>query len=195
MPIERGARSRHADLRKQVVDEIDRRRRAKQSTAELDRTLLELVGDAVASVGLAAYGALTVDDDKPAPAEVHLAAMKRARAGGARGRREGREQRRPPLPCARGSCSSSSTTTRSSTFAAIEALDYAVAPTDAEGFALALGSIFYELRVRGAGELCGVRRDARAVAPMQAAVDPQDRPQPAGRRPAPPRRACARRRR
>ena len=40
--------------------------------------------------------------------------------------------------------------------AAIEALD-AVAPNDAEGFALALGSIFYGLQVR-AGEMGATRR-------------------------------------
>ena len=47
--------------------------------------------------------------------------------------------------------------------AAIDALD-AVAPNDAEGFALAFASIFYELQVR-ACELCGRRRDHRAIAP------------------------------
>src|SRR5205085_8254171 len=49
--------------------------------------------------------------------------------------------------------------------AAIEALDE-VAPGDAEGFALAFASIFYELQVR-ACELCGRRRDAKAIPPAQ----------------------------
>ncbi|HSR99484.1 MAG TPA: HEAT repeat domain-containing protein, partial [Kofleriaceae bacterium] len=168
VPLERGARSRHADLRAQVVAEIDRRRQASQSTPVLDRLLLGLVSDAVAQVGLAAYAVLTRQpEDGPAiavPAEVHLAAMSSpapaVRAAGAQGAAKAPaasvrarlvqliKDDHPPVH-----------------LAAIVALDE-VAPTDAEGFALAFASVFFELQVR-AGELCGRRRDGRAVAPMQ----------------------------
>ncbi len=50
--------------------------------------------------------------------------------------------------------------------AAIEAYDR-LSPDGAEGFALAFSSEFYGLRVR-ACELCGKRRDTRAIAPAQA---------------------------
>ncbi|HET9624244.1 MAG TPA: HEAT repeat domain-containing protein, partial [Kofleriaceae bacterium] len=182
LPLGRGAHSRHGDLRAQVVAEIDRRRQARQSTAALDRLLLGLVGDPVAAVGLAAYAALTrpprgddddSDDDdrdhRDAPRsaiapEVHLAAMASpapaVRAAGARG------AHKAPAAAVRGKLVALVKDDHPEVhLAAIDALD-AVAPSDAEGFALAFASVFYELQVR-AGELCGRRRDARAIAPMQ----------------------------
>ncbi|TMQ20673.1 MAG: hypothetical protein E6J91_03375 [Deltaproteobacteria bacterium] len=175
VPLARGANSRHGDIRGQVVAEIDRRRRAGQSSAELDRLLLRLVEDTVAAVGLAAYGALARrepdgpegpegDDEAPVPAEVHLAAMAspapEVRAAGARG------AAKAPAAAVRGRLVQLIKDDHPAVhLAAIEALD-AVAPGDAEGFALAFASVFYELQVR-TGELCGQRRDARAVAPMQ----------------------------
>ncbi|MBK8184363.1 MAG: HEAT repeat domain-containing protein [Candidatus Competibacteraceae bacterium] len=62
--------------------------------------------------------------------------------------------------------------------AAIEALDKLL-PSDAHAFALAFDSPFYLLRVR-AGELCGKRRDARAVGPMQGllSITPASRDRP-----------------
>ena len=198
IPLGRGARSRHGDLRAQVVAEIDRRRQARQATAEMDRLLLGLVGDAVAAVGLAAYAALTrqPDDGREVaigearsrgvgtptalPAgrgsspvgsiapEIHLAAMASpapaVRAAGAQG--AGKLAAKAAAGAVRDRLVQLIKDDRPAVHtAAIEALD-AVAPNDAEGFALAFASVFYELVVR-AGELCGRRRDARAVAPMQ----------------------------
>jgi ParB family chromosome partitioning protein len=168
VPLTRGARSRHADLRTQVIAEIDRRRHADQSLAAMDHLLLGLVGDAVPSVGLAAYAALTRQpDDAPAvavAAEVHLAAMASpapvVRAAGAQG------AAKAPAAAVRGRLVQLIRDDHPVVhLAAIEALD-AIAPGDAEALALAFASVFYDLQVR-AGELCGRRRDARAVAPMQ----------------------------
>jgi ParB family chromosome partitioning protein len=167
-PIARGAASRHGDLRAQVVSEIARRRQAKQATPEMDRQLLALVKDPVASVGLAAYGVLTAQPDEANPIaiapEVHLAAMASpvtaVRAAGATGAKTA------PAAAVRTRLVELVKDDRPEVhIAAIEALD-AVAPNDAEGFALAFASLFWNLQVR-AGELCGARRDARAVAPMQ----------------------------
>ncbi|HMG24697.1 MAG TPA: HEAT repeat domain-containing protein [Kofleriaceae bacterium] len=173
LPLTRGAQSRHGDIRGQVVAEIERRRRADQSSPEIDRLLLGLVGDAVAAVGLAAYTALTRQPDDAAapiavPVDVHLAAMRSpapaVRTAGARG------AARPPLPTPRDRVVQLVVQLIKDDHppvhtAAIEALDE-LAPDHAEGFALAFASVFYELQVR-AGELCGRRRDGRAIAPMQ----------------------------
>jgi len=168
VPLARGAKSRHADLRTQVINEIDRRRQGKQSNAQMDALLRGLVSDPVAQVGLAAYAALTKQpDDGPEVAiapEIHLAAMSSpavaVRAAGAKGAAKAPaasvrnrlvalvKDDNPPVH-----------------LAAIESLD-AVAPTDAEGFVIAWTSLFWELQVR-AGELCGARRDPRAIPAMQ----------------------------
>ncbi|HEX3758671.1 MAG TPA: HEAT repeat domain-containing protein, partial [Kofleriaceae bacterium] len=179
VPLTRGAQSRHGDIRGQVVAEIDRRRRAGQSSPELDRLLLGLVSDASAPVGLAAYAALTrPPDDEDAgspgtfapPVDAQLAALRSpapaVRAAGAQGAAKAPAAGRgrlaplvaPLVQLIRDDHPPVHT-------AAIEAID-ALAPDHAEGFALAFASVFYELQVR-AGELCGARRDARAVAPMQ----------------------------
>ena len=167
-PIARGAASRHGDLRTQVVNEIDRRRQASQSTPELDRQLVALVMDPVAAVGLAAYAALTKQPDEGAEVviapEIYLAAMASpvpaVRAAGAAG------AKKAPAASVRGRLVELVKDDNPNVHtAAIESLDE-VAPNDAEGFALAFASIFWGLQVR-AGELCGRRRDTRAVAPMQ----------------------------
>src|SRR6185369_4275386 len=133
-----------------------------------DRLLIGLVGDAVPAVGLAAYAALTRQPDDGATVaiapEVHLAAMASpaaaVRAAGAHG------AAKAPATAVRARLVQLIKDDQPAVhLAAIEALD-AVAPDDAEGFALAFASPFYELQVR-AGELAGRRRDARAVAPMQ----------------------------
>ena len=167
VPLSRGAASRHADLRTQVVHEIERRRQAKQANAEMERILRSLVSDAVAAVGLAAYAALTKQPDEGEvviPPEVHLAAMAspvaQVRAAGAAG------SHKAPAASVRGRLVELVKDDNPLVHtAAIEALD-AVAPTDAEGFALALGSIFYGLQVR-AGELLGARRDGRGIEAMK----------------------------
>ncbi len=166
VPLARGRASRHGDLRQQVVNEIDRRRSAKQATAEMDQLVHALVGDPVAAVGLAAFTALTRQPDpakevaidpavvvaamsSPAPAvrAAGAAAAAKAPANAVRARLvELVKDEHPSVHTA-----------------AIESLD-AVAPTDGEGFALAFASVFWNLQVR-ACELLGQRRDKRAVAP------------------------------
>ncbi|HET9988626.1 MAG TPA: HEAT repeat domain-containing protein, partial [Kofleriaceae bacterium] len=145
----------------------------KQSTPEMDRQLLALVKDPVGAVGLAAYGVLTqpldgASSDSAAPIaiapEVSLAAMASpvtaVRAAGATGAKYA------PASAVRTRLVELVKDDHPEVhIAAIEALDV-VAPNDAEGFALAFASLFWNLQVR-AGELCGARRDARAVAPMQ----------------------------
>jgi ParB family chromosome partitioning protein len=167
-PLTRGAASRHADLRMQVIAEIDRRRQAKQATPAMEKLLVGLVKDPVLQVGMAAWNVFarkTEDGSDPAIAtDIVLTAMaspvpgvraagataaKKAPAASVRGRLV--ELIKEDVPIVH--------------LAAIEALDV-VAPNDAEGFVAAFNSIFWELNVR-AGELCGKRRDARAVSPMQ----------------------------
>jgi ParB family chromosome partitioning protein len=174
LPLGRGATSRHADLRTQVVAEIERRRQAKQATPEMDRLLRNLVGDAVATVGLAAYRAFDQplnSDGTPAtkPPDVHLAALSspspQVRAAGCAGCHTGSG---PIAPAASVRAKLVELVKDDHPVvhnAAIDALD-AVAPGDPEGFALAFASIFYELQVH-ACELCGKRRDQKGIAPAQ----------------------------
>ncbi|HTL38740.1 MAG TPA: HEAT repeat domain-containing protein, partial [Kofleriaceae bacterium] len=167
-PLSRGAASRHADLRTQVIAEIDRRRQAKQATPAMEKLLVGLVKDPVLQVGMAAWNvfARKADDGteptiatdivltamaSPVPAVRAAGALaaKKAPAASVRGRIV--ELIKEDVPVVH--------------IAAIEALDV-VAPNDAEGFVAAFNSIFWDLNVR-AGELCGKRRDVRAVSPMQ----------------------------
>lgn len=165
--LRRAMEARHADIRERVVGELDR---AKGEWAEA--LLRELVSDAVASVGLAAYQALIDSKNhknrKKAfekDDELHLAALRsprpEVRAAGCEGAKKGSaaalrsrlvellEDESPPVH-----------------LAAIEALDHLV-PKDQQSFAIAFGSKFWGLRVRAA-ELCGKRRDDRAIGPMRA---------------------------
>lgn len=165
--LRRAAQSRHADIRERVVGELDR-----QKDKWSEELLRELVSDAVASVGLAAYNALV--DSKTDKARkkalekddaIHLSALEsprpEVRAAGCEGGKKGSaaalrkrlcellEDESPPVH-----------------LAAIEALDHLV-PKDQQAFAAAFGSKFWGLRVRAA-ELCGKRRDDRAIGPMRA---------------------------
>lgn len=176
-PLTLGAACRHGDIRKRVVDELARVK-GRGPGHWADDLLLALIGDSTAEVGLAAFEVLTGKRDEAkrdeAPAketkatarveiyrealdaprpEVRAAGCKAAPRSAAEALRERLiELIKEPRPAVH--------------LAAIEALDRLV-PDDAEGFALAFASDFYELRVRAA-ELCGKRRDTRAVAPAQA---------------------------
>lgn len=167
IPLTRGTGCRHADVRTRVVDELARlKKRPPGSWA--DDALLALVVDSSAKVGLAAYNALTdtkqnATDDRNR-VEVHRAALDSPRAkvrvAGCKGapKKIAKDVRDRVVELIRDEQPSVH-------IAAIEALDRLV-PKDAEGFAAAFASIFYELRVRAA-ELCGKRRDTRAVEPAK----------------------------
>ncbi|MEX1364103.1 MAG: HEAT repeat domain-containing protein, partial [Nannocystaceae bacterium] len=164
--LRRAASSRHADIRTRVVGELDR-----QKGEWAEALLRELVTDAVAEVGLAAYAALIDSKDKARKKKfqgddsLHLAALGSPRpavraagcAGAKKGSAEGLRVRLVEL------LEDESVPVH---IAAIEALDHLV-PKDQQSFALAFSSKFWGLRVRAA-ELCGKRRDERAIAPMRA---------------------------
>ena len=167
VPLRRGVQCRHADIRQRVVSELER-----QKGEWADALLLELVGDTSAAVGQAAYRALT-DEEKHKQrakaqrkrAEVHLAAMgsprPEVRAAGCKGAARWAEAK-----AVRGRLVQLVQDERPAVHvAAIEAVDRLL-PEDQEAFSLAFDSIFYNLRVRAA-ELCGKRRDVRAVSPMK----------------------------
>ena len=165
--LRRAASSRHADIRQRVADELDR-----QDGDWAEALLRELVSDAVADVGLAAYRALVDSKHNKARKKalasddsIHRLAMDSpraaVRAAGCKGAKKGSadalrtrllellEDESPPVHTA-----------------AIEALDR-LTPKDQQAFATAFSSKFWGLRVR-AGELCGKRRDDRAIGPMRA---------------------------
>ncbi|MCA9672889.1 MAG: HEAT repeat domain-containing protein, partial [Myxococcales bacterium] len=157
--LERAAASRHADIRRKVVGDLESR---KEGWAR--ELLLSLCADASADVGLAAYKAATKNKGDAKRPEPHLSAMSSprpsVRAAGAKGCVESdaaalRKRLVELLDEEHGEVF----------IAAIEAIDKLL-PDDQQAFALAFSSIFYELRVR-AGELCGKRRDRRAVEPMK----------------------------
>lgn len=164
--LRRAVEARHADIRERVVSELDRQK--DDWAVEL---LRELVSDAVATVGLAAYQALIDSKTNKARKKaleqddaIHLTALESprpaVRAAGCRGGKKG---------------SAASLRVRlvellddedpQVHLAAIEALDH-LAPKDQQSFVVAFGSKFWGLRVR-AGELCGKRRDDRAIGPMR----------------------------
>ncbi|MEM9454274.1 MAG: HEAT repeat domain-containing protein [Myxococcota bacterium] len=165
--LRRAASSRHADIRQRVASELDR-----QDGDWAEHLLRELVSDAVADVGLAAYRALIDSKHNKARKKalasddsIHRLAMDSpraaVRAAGGKGAKKGSadalrtrllellEDESPPVH-----------------IAAIEALDH-LTPKDQQAFVTAFSSKFWGLRVR-AGELCGKRRDDRAIAPMRA---------------------------
>lgn len=179
-PLTLGAACRHGDIRKRVVDELARIK-GRNPGHWADDLLLALVGDSTAEVGLAAFEVLTGKRDE---AKRDEAGAKESRDSKAAARveiyREALDAPRPEVRAA--GCKAAPRSTAEALrarlielvkeprpdvhLAAIEALDRLV-PDDAEGFALAFDSEFYELRVRAA-ELCGKRRDTRAVGPAQA---------------------------
>ncbi|MBX2813743.1 MAG: HEAT repeat domain-containing protein [Myxococcales bacterium] len=158
--LHRAARSRHPDVREMVVKEL-----SLQKTPWARSLLLELVSDSVTTVGKLAYYSLTrIYKDKDA-IDVYLRAMvspspevRTLGCQGAAGCSGGTELKKPltdlvddPRPAVYE--------------AAIEAID-TLYPEDQEAFRRAFTSPFYRLRVR-AGELCGQRRDKRALNPMR----------------------------
>ena len=165
--LPRASAARHADIRLEVVSELDR------ITGDwADELLLAMVVDPTAEVGQAAYNALTRSKKNKDRAkawkkksEVHLAALgsprAKVRAAGCRGARNGEADvlrvRLIEL------LEDESAEVHE---AAIEALDHLV-PKDQQAFVTAYDSKFWGLRVR-AGELHGKRRDRRAMSPMQA---------------------------
>lgn len=166
VPLTRGARSRHADIRKRVIDELER---VPDSWA--DELLLELVPDQDAGVGAAAYEGLVKSKkakDRVSryknKAEVYLAAMgsprPKVRALGANGARKAPKDlvRKRLIELLDDEHAAVHTE-------AIETLDR-VLPRDQHAWSTAFGSKFYGLRVRAA-ELCGKRRDDRALPPMR----------------------------
>lgn len=167
--LQRAMQARHADIRGRVVGEL-----ARQKNAWADALLLDCLGDSSPEVGRAAYEALTEpqnDKDKKrvegnrAKSVLHEKALASSRAAVR------------ALACVGAGkwAKVADVRQRLQTLvrdeepevhrAAIEAAD-ALMPDDQEAFAAAFGSRFYALRVR-AGELCGKRRDVRAVEPMK----------------------------
>ena len=166
-PLTRGARSRHADIREQVVTELDR---VQDSWA--DELLLELVPDQAVNVGSAAFEALTkskTNKDRVARykerAEVYLAAMSsprpQVRALGANGARKADKDlvRKRLIEL----LDDEHVVVHE---AAIDSIDRLL-PKDQVAWNTAFNSKFWGLRVKAA-ELCGKRRDDRAIAPMRA---------------------------
>lgn len=175
--LRRAAGSVHPDVRRWAVDELARQ--ARQSRTWARELLIEQVGDRAAEVGLAAYEFLTKEEADKKRAHYHLAALNspalEVRLAGLQGALDASD----PAPLRSRLIELLQTEDAPQFMAAIEALDRLL-PTDAQAFALAFASPFYLLRVR-AGELCGKRRDNRAVGPMQALLDipKTDRDRPA----------------
>ncbi|QQS52946.1 MAG: HEAT repeat domain-containing protein [Candidatus Competibacteraceae bacterium] len=162
--LRRTVASVHPDVRRWAVDELARQ--ARQSRAWARELLIERVGDNAAEVGLAAYQALTKEDADKKRSNYHLAALDspaaEVRLAGLKGALEASD----PAPLRNRLIELLQSEEAPQFLAAIEALDKLL-PNDAQAFALALDSPFHLLRVR-AGELCGKRRDHRAVGAMRA---------------------------
>ncbi len=174
--LRRAVTSVHPDVRRWAVDELARQ--ARQSRAWARELLIGRVGDHAAEVGLAAHEALTKEDADKKRSHYHLAALDspaaEVRLAGLKGALEASD----PAPLRNRLIELLQTGEAPQFLAAIEALDKLL-PNDAQAFALAFDSPFYLLRVR-AGELCGKRRDHRAVGPMQAllSIPKTDRDRP-----------------
>ncbi len=174
--LRRAVASVHPDIRRWAVDELARQ--ARQSRAWARELLIERIGDSAAEVGLAAYEALTKEDADKKRSNYHLAALNspaiEVRLAGLKGALEATD----PAPLRNRLIELLQTEEAPQFLATIEALDKLL-PSDAQAFALAFDSPFYLLRVR-AGELCGKRRDSRAVGPMQAllSIPKTDRDRP-----------------
>ena len=162
--LRRAVTSVHPDIRRWAVDELARQ--ARQSRAWARELLIERVGDAATEVGLAAYEVLTKEDADKKRSNYHLAALNsptaEVRLAGLKGALEASDS----APLRNRLIELLQTEEAPQFLAAIEALDKLL-PNDTQAFALAFDSPFYLLRVR-AGELCGKRRDSRAIGPMQA---------------------------
>ena len=162
--LRRAVTSVHPDIRRWAVDELVRQ--ARQSRAWARELLIERVGDSAAEVGLTAYEALTKEEADKKRSNYHLAALDspaiEVRLAGLKGALETTD----PAPLRNRLIELLQAEEAPQFLAAIEALDKLL-PNDAQAFTLAFASPFDLLRVR-AGELCGKRRDSRAVGPMQA---------------------------
>jgi len=165
--LPRASAARHADIRLEVVRELDR-----ISGDWADALLLAMVVDPTADVGLAAYNGLTRSKKNKDRAkawkgrsEVHLAALgsprAKVRGAGCRGAKNGEADALRVRLIELLEDESAEVHE-----AAIEALDHLI-PKDQQAFVTAYGSKFWGLRVRAA-ELHGKRRDRRAMSPMQA---------------------------
>jgi ParB family chromosome partitioning protein len=165
-PLTRGANSRHADIREDVVKELDR-----LSDSWADALLLQVVPDQNVGVGTAAFEALIrskTNQDRAARytdrAEVYPAAMgsprPQVRALGAEGARKADKDlvRMRLIEL----LEDEHVIVHSK---AIESLDK-ILPKDQHAWNQAFSSKFWGLRVLAA-ELCGKRRDDRAIAPMR----------------------------
>lgn len=159
-PLERGAASRHPDIRKRVVDEL-----ARIDDDWAEPLLLRLVSDTSADVGLQAFRKLTKKEENRSRADIFMAALNSPRA----------EVRTEACKMITREVNPDQVRDRLVELvedeipavhtAAIEAVDRLI-PDDMFAFQTAFNSIFYGLRVR-AGELCGRRRDRRCVDPMK----------------------------
>ena len=171
--LRRAVTSVHPDIRRWAVDELVRQ--ARQSPNWARTLLIERIGDAAAEVGLAAYQALTKEEADQHRPDYHLAALNSPAAEVRLAGLKGALATHTPAPLRTRLIELLQVEDSLQFLAAIEALDKLL-PNDAQAFALAFASPFDLLRVR-AGELCGKRRDARAVAPMQALLSiPQSAP-------------------
>lgn len=174
--LRRAAGSVHPDVRRWAADELARQ--ARQSRTWARELLIEQIGDRAAEVGLAAYETLTKEDADKKRTNYHLAALAspalEVRLAGLKGALDASD----PAPLRKRLIELLQTEEAPQFLAAIEAIDKLL-PNDAQAFALAFESAFYLLRVR-AGELCGKRRDSRAVGPMQAllSIPKTDRDRP-----------------
>lgn len=158
IPLRRAVLSAHADIRLQAVEEL-----ARLKAPFAHPLLIERTKDSASRVGIAAYKALLEDKNLRKKADIHKAALESPRADvRALACKECREAPPESLrdPLVQGVRDPNPLVH----LAAIEAIDQLL-PQDVEAFDAAFQSIFYGLQVRAA-ELCGKRRDARAVGPM-----------------------------
>ena len=158
--LERAARSRHADIRRRVADELERK-----NEPWAEALLIELVGDSASEVGRRAYDILLKPDANKTRADIHLAALSSPRPDvRAKGCAECRKADPAPLRTRLYDLIDDERPVVH--LAAIEAID-ALLPDDPIPFARAFESPFYELRVRAA-ELLGRRRSKDGIEPMRA---------------------------
>lgn len=159
--LTRGARSRHPDVRETVAQDLGR-----ITEDWADELGIELAADTSASVARTAYERFIAKSDAHRENEkVHAALLGSARP-------EIRKLGCDKLPASLREALLAKVVDLVDDpeprvhLAAIEAVDR-LAPDHATAFARAFASGFYGLRVR-AGELCGKRRDPRAIEPMEA---------------------------
>ncbi len=160
--LERAAECRQPEVRRRVIKELPNQKPAKNPWA--DALLLGLVADHDAQVGMDAFEAATKPKDAKKRVDVFRQALSspanKVRVRGLKGApKSGAGELTETI------AKLVSSDVAEVHIAAIEALDR-LDPKHATAFALALGSIFYGLRVR-AMELCGRRHDERCITPIQ----------------------------